>query len=127
VIITSFCTIFATVIGVILGHLLQSIGKLKMYYVEYVLNFTILKSGYHTAVKLADNPNGMNIQFTIDINNTTHKNRLIRNISIKISGNKSQCISYKNEFSINGEKNISQEPLDIHPMNAKRIIISVCP
>jgi hypothetical protein len=124
IIITSFCTIFATVIGVILGHLLQSTGKLKMYYVEYVLDFTILKSGYHTAAKFSDNPNRMSIQFIIDINNTSHKNKLIRNIAIKILGNKSQCISDKNEFVINGEKNVSQDLLVINPMDAKRIIIN---
>jgi hypothetical protein len=124
VIITSFCTIFATVIGVILGHWLQSMGKLRMYYVEYVLKLTILQSGYHTATKLSDNPNRMNIKLIIDINNTSHKSKLIRNIAIKIIGNKNQCISGQNEFFINGEKNFSQDLLVINPMDAKRIVIN---
>jgi hypothetical protein len=123
IIITSFCTIFATVIGVILGHLLQNVGKLRMYYVEYILNLTILQRGYHTAAKLADNPNRMNLKFTIDINNTSNKNKLIRNIAIKIMGNNCQCISYQNEFFVNGEKNNSQDLLVINPIDAKRVII----
>jgi hypothetical protein len=124
VIITSFCTIFATVIGVILGHLLQNIGKLKMYYVDYSLNFTILKSGYHTSVRLADNPNRMSMKLEIDINNTSHINKLIRDIVVKIARGKSQCISFQNEYFINGEKNASKDLLVINPLDAKRVTIN---
>jgi hypothetical protein len=124
ILITSFCTIFATAIGVILGHLLQSIGKLRLYHVDYVLKLNIINPGYYTPAQLTDKPNGIIMESIIDINNTSHKSKLIKNIAIKIQGNKIHYISTKNEIRIMGDKNITQNSLIINPMETKRIIIN---